>query len=221
MSQMLAVRESVTTSPESAIAGASAQGSEKNATSPTSAKITSSAPARAPKLRSCLLCRTRKVRCDRQSPCSKCRLANIACIFPSTDHPPRWARRLERLTNNAAASNAPGPRGVDPGVARVMDRLQNLEYLVKDLSGQLKQAHEAASSGGGGSSGSNSPRSSIQDRDAEHQRDTPSATNTSNVQKQFGKLVYQDASRSRYVSSGFWSRVNDEVCRPIVVTLSF
>ena len=212
---------SVATSRESAIAGASALGSEKNATSPASARIPSSAPALAPKLRSCLLCRTRKVRCDRQSPCSKCRRANIACVFPSTDRPPRWARRLERLTNNAAASNAPAPQDADPGVARVMDRLRNLEYLVKELSGQLEQAHAAASSGGGGSSGANSPRSSTQDRDAEHQRDTPSATNTSSVRKQFGRLVHQDASRSRYVSSGFWSRVNDEVCRPVVVTLSF
>ncbi|KAF6230807.1 hypothetical protein HO173_010923 [Letharia columbiana] len=211
MSQVLAVTGSVATSRESAIAGASALGSEKNATSPASARIPSSAPALAPKLRSCLLCRTRKVRCDRQSPCSKCRRANIACVFPSTDRPPRWARRLERLTNNAVASNAPAPQDADPGVARVMDRLRNLEYLVKELSGQLEQAHAAASSGGGGSSGANSPRSSTQDRDAEHQRDAPSATNTSSVQKQFGRLVHQDASRSRYVSSGFWSRVNDEL----------
>ena len=220
MSQVLAVTGSVATSPESAIAGVSALGSEKNATSPASARIPSSAPALAPKLRSCLVCRSRKVRCDRQSPCSKCRQANIACVFPSTDRPPKWARRLERLTNNVAASNAPAPQDDDPGLARAMDRLQKLERLVKELSGQLAQAHAAASSGGGGSSGANSPRSSTQDREAEHQRDTSSATNSSNVQKQFGRLVHQDASRSRYVSSGFWSLVNDEVCRPLVVALS-
>ena len=211
---------SVAKSQEIAIAGASALGSEKNANSPESTRIPSSVPALAPKLRSCLVCRTRKVRCDRQSPCSKCRRANIACVFPSTDRPPRWARRLERLTNNAAASNTPAPQDADPDVARVMNRLQNLEYLVKELTGQLEQAHAAANSGGGGSSGANSPRSSTQRRDAEHQRDNPSATHTSGVQKHFGRLVHQDASRSRYVSSSFWSRVNDEVCRPAAVTLS-
>lgn len=220
MPQLLAVTGSLATSPESASARASALGSEKNATSPASARIPSSAPALAPKLRSCLVCRTRKVRCDRQSPCSKCRRANIACVFPSTDRPPRWARRLERLTDNAASSNALAPQDADPGVAKVMERLRNLEYLVKELSGQLEQAHAEASSAGGGSSGANSPGSSTQDRDAEHQRYTSSATNTSSVQKQFGRLVFQDASRSRYVSSGFWSRVNDEVCRPVVVTPS-
>jgi hypothetical protein len=202
MSQVAAVTVSV---------AASASGSERNP---------SSAPAPAPKLRSCVVCRNRKVRCDKQSPCSNCRRANMACVFPSTDRPPRWARRLERLTNNAAASNAPAPQDADPGVGKVMDRLRNLENLVKELSGQLEQAHAAASSAGGGSSGVNCPGNSTQDRDAEHQRDTSPATNTNSVQKQFGRLVLQDASRSRYVSSGFWSRVNDEVSRPVVVTPS-
>jgi len=199
---------------------ASASGSEKYATSPASARSPSSAPAPAPKLRSCVVCRSRKVRCDKQSPCSNCRRANIACVFPSTDRPPRWTRRLERLTNNAAASNAPALQDANPGVDKVIDRLRNLENLVKELSGQLEQAHAAACSAGGGPSGFNSPRRSTQDRDAEHQSDTSPVTNTSSVQKQFGRLVLQDTSRSRYVSSGFWSRVNDEVSRLVVVTPS-
>ena len=210
---------SVATSPESASAGASALGSEKNATSAASAR-TSSAHAPAPKLRSCIACRTRKVRCDRQSPCSRCRRANIACVSQSTNRPPRWARRLEHLTNNAAASNAPAPQDAVPDVGKVMDRLRSLECLIKELSGQLEQAHAEARSVGGGSTGANSPGSSSQHRDAEHQKNKLSTTNTSSVQKQFGRLVLQDASRSRYVSSGFWSRVSDEVCRLVVVTPS-
>jgi len=78
-----------------------------------------------------------------------------------------------------------------------MDRVQNLENLVKELRGQLEESHAA------------------QDRDAEHQRGTSTATNTHNVQKAFGRLVVQDANRSRYVSSGFWSRINDEVSWPV------
>ena len=207
-------------SPESASAGAgpSALGSEKNANSSASAQTPSLAPTPAPKLRSCIVCRTRKVRCDKQSPCSKCRHANIACVFPSTDRPPRWARDLKRLNNNTIASNALAPQDADPGIGKVIDRLRNLESLVKDLSGQLEQAHAAASSVGGDSSGANSPGGSTQNRDAEHQRNPSSVMNTSSVQKQFGRLVSQDASHSRYVSSGFWSRVNDEVCQSFVVT---
>ena len=194
---------------------ASDWGSEQNASSPASARTSSSAPAPAPKSRSCVVCRSRKVRCDRQAPCSNCYRAKIACVFPSTDGPPRWARRLERLTNNATTSNAAAPQDADPGVGKLMNRLRNLENLVKELSSQLEEAH-VANSTGGGSSEAYSPRNSTQDRDAEHQRDTSSTTNTSSVQKQFGRLVVQDASRSRYVSSGFWSRVNDEVSWPIM-----
>ena len=210
MSQMLAVTGSAA-SPANANAGALALGSEKSASSHASARTPSSTPALTSKLRSCVVCRKRKVRCDKQSPCSNCSRANVACVLPSTDRPPRWARRLERLTNDAAASNTLSPQGTDPGVGRVMDRVRNLEHLVKQLRGQLEQAQAAASSAGGGSSEVSSPGSSAQDRDAELQGHISPATNISSVQKQFGRLVVQDASRSRYISSGFWSRVNDEV----------
>jgi hypothetical protein len=167
-----------------------------------------SAPVTTPKLRSCVTCRSRKVRCDKLSPCSNCRRANIACVFPSADRPPRWARRLERT--NTAASSAKATQGPDPNVGQVMERVRNLESLVKELSGQLEQANAAARSTAGGSSGVNSPGSSPHDRDAD-QRDTSSTASTTGVQKQFGRMVIQDGSKSRYVSSGFWSRVNDEV----------
>lgn len=78
-----------------------------------------------------------------------------------------------------------------------MERLRNLESLVKDLSGQLEQANIAASA----SSGVNASESSGHDRGL---RDASPNTNTGNVQKPFGRLVLQDANRGRYVSSGFW-----------------
>lgn len=205
---------------ETVSSAASASRSENNANSSTSAREPSSASARAPKLPSCVGCRSRKVRCDKQSPCSNCRRANVACVLPSTERPPRWAHRLERLTNNAAASNAMAPQDADSGIAKVMDRLRYLENLVKELGGQLEQARAAASSGDGGSSGLASRGGSTHDPDAEHQMGSSPATSTSSVQKQFGRLVLQDASRSRYVSSGFWSRINDEVSRPVVVARS-
>ena len=97
-----------------------------------------------------------------------------------------------------------------------MERLRNLEALVKDLSGQLENANATAARGGsvpGGpssvSSQVNSPGSSASGPDLDRHRDDPPAT--ASVQKQFGRLVLQDANKSRYVSSGFWSRVNDEV----------
>lgn len=190
--------------------------SEQSASSQlTSASFTQSSssapithPTTAVKLRSCVVCRTRKVRCDKQSPCSNCSRAKIACVFPSNDRPPRWARRLERVANNAAL-NTQASQESDPAAAQVMERLRYLESLVKELSGKLEVANAAASSAAGGSSsGVGSPESSSQD----HNPDYP--TNAGNIQHQFGRLVIQDGNRSRYVSSGFWSRVNDEVSGP-------
>ncbi len=172
-----------------------------------------SGSAPAPKRRSCVTCRSRKVKCDKLSPCSNCRRAKIACIFPSGDRPPRWARRLERQ-NQEQQPNA--SQESSEGVGQVMERLRNLEALVKDLSGQLENANATAARGGsvpGGpssvSSQVNSPGSSASGPDLDRHRDDPPAT--ASVQKQFGRLVLQDANKSRYVSSGFWSRVNDEV----------
>ncbi|KAI1808975.1 fungal-specific transcription factor domain-containing protein [Daldinia bambusicola] len=159
-----------------------------------------------PKPRSCVACRTRKVRCDKTSPCSNCRRARIPCVVPSGDKPPRWARRLERIANNAKAEQE-----VDPGVNQVMERLRNLEGLVKELSSQLEQARSAANVSGHGSRSANSPGSSGHGRDTEyHASPSPGKINP-NLSKQFGRLVLGNTGQSHYVSSGFWSRVNDEL----------
>jgi hypothetical protein len=94
-----------------------------------------------------------------------------------------------------------------------MERIHSLETLVKELRGQLEQANVT-----GGSSGVNSPGSSSQGPDPGHQENA-SLTHEGNVQKQFGRLVLQDASQSRYFSSGFWSRVTDEVWQAAPVAL--
>lgn len=188
----------------------SASASEKNAKSTAARAGPASASALNPKLRSCAVCRRRKVRCDKTSPCSNCRRANIACVFPSDDRPPRWARRLERLTNEAASASAKPSARDDPQAEQVMERLRSLEGLVKELSSQLEQANAASGSelGGSASSVSSPPvtgghhRAEVQDVGAS------SALGTSTVQKQFGRLVLKDANRGRYVSSGFWSRVD-------------
>ncbi|KAL9097492.1 MAG: hypothetical protein Q9165_000388 [Trypethelium subeluteriae] len=165
----------------------------------------------APKSRSCVICRTRKVRCDKQSPCSNCRRAKTACVFPSTDRLPRWARRFERRANNASTWDAPPPQDIDPNIDQTLKRLRNVENIVKELSGQLEQARAETSSSRGGSSTGNSPGSSIQSRDAGQQKQTSPETHTNGIREHSGRLVVQDTSRIHYVSSSFWSRIDDEL----------
>ncbi|KAI1351039.1 hypothetical protein F5Y01DRAFT_325585 [Xylaria sp. FL0043] len=173
-----------------------------------STTTTNTAVTTAPKkLRSCVVCRSRKVRCNKESPCSNCRRAGIPCVVPSADRPPRWARRLERFAHNAAAGerSAQAAAATAPA-AELMERLRNLENLVKELNSQLEQAHAHSNSSTG-----NSPGSSANDRDSDHQAAASLTSEGSGIQSQFGRLVLNDAGRSRYVSSGFWSRVNDEI----------
>jgi hypothetical protein len=42
--------------------------------------------------RSCALCQKRKVKCDRQTPCSGCRKAGVHCIYRAP-HPPRRRKK--------------------------------------------------------------------------------------------------------------------------------
>ncbi|KAJ9482739.1 hypothetical protein VN97_g10679 [Penicillium thymicola] len=190
----------VTASGVLGVALASASDAEKNARLDTSGRNENATPL---KLRSCVVCRSRKVRCDKRAPCSNCRRANIACVRPPTDRPPRWARHLDRL--DSAVSNLQASQEPEPLAEDVMERLHNLESLVQGLRVQLEQAKSAANSAGG-SSGVGSPESSAHGRQS-----NPSSINTTHVQNKFGRLVLHDSNRSRYVSSGFWSRVNDEL----------
>lgn len=178
--------------------------SDKDVTSTTSGKATSATAARKSKIPSCTICRRRKVRCDKQSPCSNCRSANITCVLPSTDRPPRWARRLEHLTNNSPASSAEGGHDPKSGPEGVLSRLQDLESIVRELRNQLKHANADKREASQGLS-----ESEIHETYQEGSSTGPCTT--SSLEKSAGRLVQQDASRSRYISSGFWSRINDEV----------
>lgn len=174
------------------------------------------------KLRSCVVCRSRKVRCDKLSPCSNCRRANIPCIVPSADRPPRWARRLNRAGNlEAPSDSAKATQEASSGVDPVIERLHNLENLVKELRGQLEQANAAVANadvgadadGLSGFDSSNRPCPNLGQDTDHHKTPLSAAVSTSEVQKSFGRLVLQDVNRSRYISSGFWARMNDEVGR--------
>jgi hypothetical protein len=82
-----------------------------------------------------------------------------------------------------------------------MERLQTLESLVKELTSQLEQAQEEIAHSG----------SSEANRGQEAGESLSPPTSEDNVQTKFGRLVLQDSNKSRYISSGFWSRVGYEV----------
>jgi len=106
-----------------------------------------------------------------------------------------------------------------PAFRDLQQKLRSLEGLVKELSAQLEQAQTAFSSAGAPSSEQTSPGKSHEDRDADPGGELSRATSNDDGHLQFGRLVLQDSNRSHYVSSGFWSRVNDEVSKSALATL--
>ncbi|OAA80327.1 Transcription factor [Akanthomyces lecanii RCEF 1005] len=164
--------------------------------------------------RSCVTCRRRRVRCDKQMPCSNCRRAKTPCIFPA---PGRAARRQKSNKDPDAPPRSPGQREVE-----LTTRLRKLECIVEELSGQIavdsgssRLAHlespQVAVGGDGVSQGSGTD---FFGRPATEGVDETNADvlQGGDVGQQLGRMVIGDHKGTvRYVSSGFWSKMNDEV----------
>ena len=141
-------------------------------------------PARAPypHIRSCLACRQRKVRCDRQHPCSNCSRFGTECIFP-----PGPGRAPKR------------PRGTRD--ARLQERLWRLENLVQSLGAELGSAGQAPKEGAKESTNSSNESATISQGELH--------ANTS-IEQEFGRLLIRD-KRSCYVGNRLWASLADEV----------
>ncbi|KAK3326070.1 fungal-specific transcription factor domain-containing protein [Apodospora peruviana] len=169
---------------------------------------------RASKPRSCVTCRARKVRCNKANPCSNCQRAGIACVFPEPERTPRWARRLHRQQQPPLPPKPAHAAPPEEGVSQVMDRLHKLESLVKELNSQLRHESNASAPPPPGRQ-AHVPTLAVQVESPAKSAGSPDtgdiSSSAQSVDHEFGRLVLDDASRARYVSSGFWSRVNDEL----------
>ena len=64
--------------------------------------------------RSCLICHRRKIKCDREFPCSNCSRGDVLCVYPGPERPARKPPRTK--------------------IGEVMNRLARLERTVSALS---------------------------------------------------------------------------------------
>jgi hypothetical protein len=150
---------------------------------------TPSAPRLNP--RSCVTCRRRKVRCNKENPCANCVRAGIPCVFPGPGRAPRKSRK--------------------PPDAELLARLRRLEGVVHSLGAQVDEngvispttltgSADIRARFGDAATG-DSPTS---DRSESHRQ---------SLDKKLGRLVINE-DRSRYVSNTFWTGMSDEVCQP-------
>lgn len=172
--------------------------------------------------RSCVTCRRRKVRCDKQMPCSNCRRALIPCVFPAPGRAPRQPRPKD--------PNAPPKASTSQREVELTKRLRKLEGIVEELSGQIEvesggkgpstagspnsqgpnTAKRASTFGRGGSIGAGNV--SMSPRDGDTPSDHTGDMVKRDVSNALGRLVLNDhKGNTRYVTNGFWAKLNDEV----------
>ncbi|KAG7418380.1 Bikaverin cluster transcription factor bik5 [Fusarium oxysporum f. sp. rapae] len=150
--------------------------------------FTPSTPSDPLPLRSCGFCRQRKVKCDRQKPCSNCLRANNDCSYP---------------VGRGRAAKKP-TRTLD---TRLVDRLQKLENIIKQLTSQVDARANTLPSG------SNTDREEIESSPS-GMRNYPSgldnAAPDASIDQQLGRLMIDD-SKSYYVSNILWANLGNEI----------
>lgn len=169
--------------------------------------------------RSCVTCRRRKVKCDKQFPCSNCSKAGQQCVFPAPGRAPRRPRT--------------GGKVVSEREAELLKRLRRLEGVVEELSGQVEieaikhspSSDNSSSQRDGDPSTDTSGKGTVRvvgmDEGSGNRRawitrafrvgdGPPKTAFSAHEPNRAGRLVLEEG-KSRYVASPFWASINDEV----------
>lgn len=181
------------------------------------------------RLRSCLSCRNRKVRCNKELPCSTCSRGFVPCVYPMGRAPFRKPPR----------SSATQSGTLRPSEKELMERMGKLEDIISKLSDAAKivPANQSSSTvhfqhnatekqSPGPDSRPTSPFEDLpgassgqgfigphlgRDASAVHQH-APQTTTRPDSQNRFGRLVLHDQSGGkRYISDAFLAQLDDKV----------
>ena len=155
-----------------------------------------------------MTCRRRKVRCNKQSPCSNCIKSGVECVFPLSRQASRKSRR--------------------PADEEVLSRLRHLEDVIEHLRGKNAEAGstpslssaQAAPLSTTSSTAATEASAATTCKPAEPQKavdrvcafadSDPKKASSQKFENEFGRLVI-DESRSRYVSNLLWASLGNEV----------
>lgn len=134
--------------------------------------------------RSCTFCRHRKVKCDRQQPCSNCVRAchGPGCVYPPG--PGRAAKQSRKTLNS-----------------ELVDRLSRLEAIIRSRALPDPETSSTRSVEVDKYSVDTENTSSV----------TNSLDYSSSIDRQLGRLVI-DETKSYYISNILWANLGSEVC---------
>ncbi|KAF5011267.1 hypothetical protein FDECE_2620 [Fusarium decemcellulare] len=168
--------------------------------------------------RSCLSCRHRKVRADKELPCSTCWRAQVPCIYP-VGRAPRRARPSKHGTQS---------RTMRQSENRLMERVKALEGMVEKLGDLMDMAPESKSQPTSGSNHAafetqhhsqvNSPGSALGQDVSEIGlvggspcNDQRGPAKAPELHHKFGRLVlHQQSGGKRYVN-GIWAKLDEQL----------
>lgn len=141
--------------------------------------------------RSCITCRRRKVKCNKQYPCSNCLKAHIDCIFPAPGRAPRRPRK--------------------PPDGELLARLRRLEGVVQSLGVQVDDDARVSGTSLGDSNAID--QAGLEYGSPNLGQTGPSGTNDQrrdSLTNGFGRLVVSEG-RSRYINNRYWASLSNEV----------
>ncbi|CAM1509776.1 Fc.00g001110.m01.CDS01 [Cosmosporella sp. VM-42] len=162
------------------------------------------------KIWSCVICRRRKIRCDRRDPCANCVKSNIDCHYPVTG-------RIPRRNRDPAAWKSPAQKQ-----SELLSRLRRLESVVTELAAQVEDGSTnipnrwPTPSTSGPESSANADESSGTSAVTAPSDSSSSIAPTANIQagsefdEEFGRLVI-DKGGGLHVGNRFWSVFCSEV----------
>lgn len=171
------------------------------------------------RLRSCLPCRRRKVRCDKEMPCSTCMRGQIPCLYPVGREP--------RCTRSSNYATQPGT--IPPPESQLLERVKTLENMIEKLRGVVEispRSKTGSTSSFDQAAPELQPRlqagspdvSSGQDPAGQDvgedmvTGDPDASVQAQDLHNKLGRLVlHEDSVGTRYVSDGFWAKLDEEV----------
>ncbi|RDW67549.1 hypothetical protein BP6252_08945 [Coleophoma cylindrospora] len=137
----------------------------------------------------CVRCAERKVKCDRQRPCSACVNHKVECIF----QPPRTPQRSRRRIKDQILT----------------DRLRYYETLLRDQGINPKKLSDTR-----GSDAQRRPNETVAVAPKESHASTPSAVESEASESVSKTQVIQGQGRAMFVDNSLWSRVVEEFRDP-------
>ncbi|KAL8819178.1 MAG: hypothetical protein Q9223_002331 [Gallowayella weberi] len=164
------------------------------ATTISSSTTPPSGPPNKAKALSCGTCRERKVRCDKNQPCSTCQRAKVPCIFPSAKRLPRKRQGERKKTNE-----------------KLLQRLNRLEALVEkagldEKDDQVVEKKKESSV----DAPIRATSEKLSNGDVPRKKRDRSETSQSSGSQPGGKTALE-GEMSRYLGSNFWASLSDEV----------